>query len=604
MILRTVCLLAGCLLVSACTDSRPSTQSTSPGTAVVLPTGGPTSGSPTTPAVSTSAAWFTDRAAESGLQFQHANGASRQYFYPEILPPGVALFDYDGDGDLDVFVVQGTALGAPGGGAASTVAAPAAAGPASGQLFRNDLTVQADGTRTLRFTNVTAASGITTHGYGMGVATGDIDNDGDVDLYVTSFGANQLFRNNGDGSFADVTRDSGTANQPGGFTVSAAFVDYDRDGLLDLYVSNNTNYALTNTTVCPNPAGTPDYCPPQIYGGRADRLLHNLGKGRFADVSAKALPGLKASPALGVATADFNGDGWLDIYVANDGEDDFLWLNQQNGTFRDAGLAAGVAVTAEGKPEASMGVDAGDFDNDGDEDVIVAELTGQGSNLFVNDGQGRFRDASAASGIGAQSQPYTGWGTGWIDYDNDGWLDILTVNGTIIELAAQKGQPFPYAQRKVLFRNLGNGRFDEVGGQAGAAFALSESGRGAAFGDIDNDGDVDVVVGNDSGPLRLFINDIGSRQHWLGLRLLDGRGRDALGARVQVTRDGAPALWRRARADGSYGSANDPRVLVGLGSATTVPVVMVVWPDGTRERWRGVSIDRWTTLRQGTGEKG
>lgn len=225
-----------------------------------------------------------------------------------------------------------------------------------------------------------------------------------------------------------------------------------------------------------------------------------------------------------------------------------------------------------------------------------------------------FVDITAAGGIGFRHfDPATprnyiletmGSGLGWIDYDNDGWLDILTVNGTIIELAAQKGQPFPYAQRKVLFHNLGTGRFEEVGGQAGPAFALSESGRGAAFGDIDNDGDVDVVVGNDSGPLRLFINDIGSRQHWLGLRLLDGRGRDALGARVQVTRDGAPALWRRARADGSYASANDPRVVVGLGPATTAPAVLVVWPDGTPERWSGVTIDRWTTLRQGTGEKG
>ena len=592
MSLRTVSLLAASLCFAACTDSRSSAPATSGEASPAF--GG--SGAATSTAAATApgtTAWFSEQADAAGLTFQHVNGASRRYLYPEILPPGVALFDYDGDGDLDVFVAQGGQLDP----AADAVAQRGA----GGQLFRNDLEVRPDGTRTLRFTNVTAASRLTATGYGMGAATGDVDNDGDVDLYLTNFGANQLFRNNGDGTFTDITRESGTANQPNGFAVSAAFLDFDRDGRLDLYVSNNTNYALTNQTVCPNPAGSPDYCPPQIYGGRPDRLYRNTGNNRFVDVTAKALPGMKASPALGVSTADFNGDGWIDIYVANDGEDDFLWINQRDGSFRETGLAAGIAVTAEGKPEASMGVDAGDFDNDGDEDVIVAELTSQGSNLFVNDGSGRFRDASAAAGIGAQSQPYTGWGTSWFDYDNDGWLDVLTVNGTIIELAAQKGQPFPYAQRKVLFHNLGNGRFEEVGARAGPAFALVESGRGAAFGDIDNDGDVDIVVGNDSGPLRLFVNEVGNRQHWLGLRLVDRTGRDALGARVQITRVGTPALWRRARADGSYASANDPRVVVGLGTGVTPADVLVTWPDGSRESWKGMAIDRWTTLRQGSG---
>lgn len=533
---------------------------------------------------------FAERASESGLVFTHVNGAAGKHFYPEILPPGVALFDYDGDSDLDVFVVQGYALGgprAPGGGAVAA------------QLFRNDLQIAADGSRTLRFTNVTAASGIATTEYGMGAATGDIDNDGDVDLYVTNFGPNQMFRNNGNGTFTDVTKESATPNQPG-FAVSAAFLDYDRDGWLDLYVGNNVNYALENKTVCPNPAGAPDYCPPQIYGGRADRLYRNTGRGRFVDVTTKALPGLKPSPALGVATADFDGDGWIDIYVANDGEEDFLWLNQRDGTFAESGLASGVAVTAEGRPEASMGLDAGDFDNDGDEDVLVAELTSQGTNLFVNDGTGRFRDTSAASGIGALSLPYTGWGTSWFDYDNDGWLDALTVNGTIIEQAARQGRPFPYGQRKLLFRNLGTGRFADVSRGAGPAFELDESGRGAAFGDVDNDGDVDVVAGNDSGPLRLFINQVGASQHWLGLRLVDTNGRDALGARMQVTRSGAPTLWRRARADGSYASANDPRVLVGLGTSAEPVDVAIRWPDGREERWPKLAIDRWATLTQGT----
>ncbi len=540
--------------------------------------------------------WFTERAAAVGLNFTHVNGATGRLFYPEILPPGVALFDYDSDGDLDVYVAQGHALGQ----AVEQSATPASATHAqTGRLYRNDLQVSSDGTRQLRFTDVTEMSGIKTRGFGMGAATGDVDNDGFVDLYLTNFESCQMYRNNGDGTFADVTRESGTGNQPG-FAVSAAFVDYDRDGWLDLYVGNNVNYRLDNATVCPNPAGAPDYCPPQIYGGRPDRLYHNLGRGRFEDVTAKALLGGRFGPALGVSTADFDGDGWIDVYVANDGEDNLLWMNQRNGTFKETALQSGVAVTAEGRAEASMGLDAGDFDNDGDEDVIVAELTSQGTNLYVNDGSARFRDASAASGVGPQTLPYTGWGTAWFDYDNDGWLDFLTVNGTII---VQEGHPppFPYDQRKVLFRNMGNGRFEDVTAKAGAVFALSESGRGAAFGDVDNDGDLDVVVGNDAGPIRLLINNVGNRQHWLGLRLVGTSGsRDMVGARVAVVRKNAPVLWRRARADGSYASANDPRVLVGLGPSDERPTLRVRWPDGREEEWPDAPIDQWTTLRQGS----
>ena len=540
---------------------------------------------------------FTEQAAATGLAFVHTNGASGRLFYPEILPPGVALFDADADGDLDVYLTQGQPLVvAP----SAAAAAPRSSG-GGGRLFRNDLAVSADGTRVLRFTDVTAASGLGGPAFGLGVATGDVDNDGFVDLYVTGFDGCHLYRNNGNGTFSDVTAMSGTGN-PGGFAVSAAFVDTDRDGWLDLYVANNVTYQTTRGTVCPGPAGAPDYCPPQIYGGQRDRLYRNLGRGRFRDVTATALDGLTARPGLGVSTADFDGDGWMDIFVANDGEPDFLWMNGRDGTFRERGLSAGVAVTGDGKAEASMGADAGDFDNDGDEDVVVTELTGQGTNLFVNDGAARFRDASAASGIGVPSQPYTGWGTAWLDYDNDGWLDLLAVNGTIVAQEGRGSRAFPYDQKKLLFRNLATGRFESVGAPAGPAFDLSESGRGAAFGDLDNDGDTDVVVGNNSGPVHLLVNGIGSRAHWLGLRLTGAGGRDMLGARVSVTRPGQPVLWRRARADGSYGSANDPRVLVGLGTSPAPATVRVRWPDGREEAWSAVPADRWTTLRQGEGQ--
>ncbi len=533
--------------------------------------------------------WFTDQAQASGIDFTHVNGATGQFYYPEILPPGVAFFDMDNDGDLDVYLVQGHPLG------------PGRPDPTlRGRLYRNDLEVRPDGTRSLHFTDVTAQSGIDASGYGFGVAAGDIDNDGFVDLYLTSFGGNRLYRNNGNGTFTDITTQSGTSNQPG-FGVSAAFLDYDRDGALDLYVGNNVNYrGLDKETVCPNPAGARDYCPPQIYGGFRDRLYHNDGQGHFSDVSARALIGLKPRPALGVSTADFNGDGWLDIYVADDGEDNLLWVNQKNGTFKELALTNGAAVTAEGKAEASMGVDAGDADNDGDEDLVMTELTSQGFNLFANDGAARFRDQGAVSGIGPASMPFTGWGTAFLDYDNDGWLDTFSANGTIIALEGHQRVPFPYDQHRLLFHNLGNGRFEDVSARAGAAFAQSESGRGAAFGDVDNDGDVDILVGNDAGRARLLINNVGNRHHWVGLRLLDAAGkRDMLGARVAVTTADGRTLWRRSRSDGSYASANDPRVLVGLGDAAGPVRVDVTWPDGTSERWSAVAADTWSVLRQG-----
>ena len=549
---------------------------------------------------SSQADWFIDRAAETGLDFVHFNGASGQFFYPEILPPGVALFDYDNDGDLDVYVVQGQMLGA-GTSLADALLPPTGRSlPLTGRLFRNDLRVREDGTRVLHFTDVTAQSGIEARQYGLGVATGDIDNDGCVDLLLTNFGTNQLFHNNCDGTFTDISKQSGIEDNPG-VAVAAAFLDYDRDGWLDLYVGYNVNYTLENDTRCPNVAGVRDYCPPRTYGGQPDRLYHNVGHGKFADVSAAALAGATFGPALGVVTADFNGDGWIDIYVANDGVENLLWINQHNGTFKETALLSGAAVNELGKPEASMGVDAGDFDNDGDEDLFFTNLTGEGHDLLVNDGTGQFQDVSAQSRIGPASLPYTGFGTAWFDFDNDGLLDVLTVNGKVALEGRANGR-FPYDQRKQLFRNLGDGRFEDVTGKAGRVFALSEVGRGAAFGDIDNDGDTDVVVANDSGPVRLLINNLGNRNHWLGLRLV-GERRDSLGATVAVMRPTGPTLWRRARADGSYASANDPRVLIGLGRSTEKPTLRVRWPDGRIEEWADVTIDRYTTLREGGGKK-
>ena len=543
--------------------------------------------------------WFTDEAAASGLDFVHFNGAAGRFHYPELIPPGVGLFDYDNDGDLDVYLVQGRMLDAdltPD----DALFPPARPGPLTGRLFRNDLQTAPAGSRRLRFTDVTAASGIEADGYGLGVAAGDVDNDGWTDLFLTNYGPDALYLNRGDGTFREAAAERGLG-PAAGFGVSASFFDYDRDGWLDLYVGRNVDYTLESGIECGTLADARDYCPPETYGGTPDHLYRNTGEGRFADVSETALAGARFGPALGVSTADFDGDGWIDVYVANDGVENLLWINQRDGTFRDTGLLSGAALSETGMPEASMGVDAGDFDDDGDEDLFMTHLNGQGNNLYVNDGTGRFEDRSTGSGLGAGSLAYTGWGTTWFDFDNDGRLDLLTVNGTITALPGRPAGRFPYDQRRTLFRNLGGGRFADVTERAGAAFAPSEAGRGAAFGDVDNDGDVDVLVGNDAGPARLLINHVGERRRWLGLRLAGAGGRDVLGARVEVVRGGLPTLWRRARSDGSYASANDPRVLVGLGDSNARPTVRVRWPDGTAEEWRDVEIDRWVTLRAGEG---
>ena len=561
--------------------------------------------------------WFSDVAEASGLHFAHFNGMSGDLTMPEILGPGVALIDYDNDGDLDVFVVQGRMLGA---GKTLDQARfpprmPVPPAGLSARLYRNDLDPHSSGT--LRFVDVTEASGIAAlaTGYGMGVAAGDFDNDGFVDLYLTSFGASQMLHNNGNGTFSDVSKRSGTTVT--GWTVPAAFFDYDRDGWLDLYVGSYLRYSVESATQCFGPSGALDYCTPNSYRPLPGRLFHNSHDGTFTDVTAKARIASEFGPALGVSTADFNGDGWIDLYIANDSQPNQLWINQHDGTFRNTALLAGVALTQEGKAEASMGVDAGDFDNDGDDDLFVTEQTGEGHNLYVNDGSGVFEDQSSRSGLAAASLGYTGFGTAWFDYDNDGWLDLLTVSGAVqtIQALAQARDPFPLHQRKQLFRNLRNGHFEDVTASAGAAFQSSEVGRGAAFGDIDNDGDTDVVVANNNGPLRLLLNNVGNRNHWIGLRLVDGgspdRGessvgrpfqgrrsgrRDMLGAHVEIVRKAGPALSRRVRTDGSYASANDPRVLIGLGQSAEAPTVRVRWPDGRTGEWTNVAIDRYTTL--------
>jgi enediyne biosynthesis protein E4 len=555
--------------------------------------------------------WFVDKAEETGLTFVHFNGMSGQFYYAEIIAPGAALFDYDNDGDLDAYLVQGSEFRVQGSGSGFKVQGSGTR-PPGGRLFRNDLVVAPDGNRPLHFTDVTETSGIKAVGYGMGVAAGDFNNDGCTDLYLTNFGANQMLRNRCDGTFTDMSRASGTSDAPPtrraeaaeSWAVSSTFVDYDRDGWLDLFVGNYLTYRIEASTPCFSASGRRDYCSPDVYRPQPSHLYHNNRNGTFTDVTVASGMAGDFGPALGVVSADVNADGWSDLYVANDGQPNQLWINQRDGTFKNTGLLSGAALNPHGKAKAGMGVDAGDFDNDGDEDLFVTNLKGEGNDLYVNDGSGVFDAQSEQSGLGPGSLAYTGFGTAWLDFDNDGWLDLLTVNGAVQTIEAQRvaNDPFPLHQAKLLFRNLGTGRFEDVTTRAGAVFRRSEVSRGAVFGDIDNDGDVDVLVANNNSAARLLINSTVQRNHWIGLRLV-GRDvtRDMLGARVGVVPQGRSILWRRARADGSYASANDPRVLVGLGQASKVERVRVVWPDGTTEEWHDVAVDRYTTLKEGMG---
>ena len=542
--------------------------------------------------------WFVDLAEASGLDFVHFNGMSGQMYYPEIMGPGAGLLDYDNDGDLDVYLVQGQMLGE---GVPVGKAVYPPVGPLTDRLFRNDMVVREDGTRTLRFTDVTVQSRIDIRSYGMGVAVGDVDNDGRVDIYRTGLEGAVLLKNMGDGTFADVTARAGVAN-PGGWGVSAAFFDYDRDGWLDLFVGNYLIYSIASDVTCLSVTGRRDYCPPNSYRAQPSRLFRNRGNGSFEDVTSRALVGGAYGPALGVSTADFDRDGWIDFYVANDGQPNQLWINARNGTFRDRAFLAGAAVSGSGNAEASMGIDAGDFDNDGDEDLFITNWLDQMNTLYVNDGSGNFEDRKATSGLGPPSLAKTGFGTAWFDYDNDGWLDLFTANGGVatIEAQARAKDPFPVRMRNQLYRNLRNGAFEDVSARAGAAFDVAEVGRGAAFGDIDNDGDTDVLVANAAGRVRLFINQADAGNAWVGLRLLGTTGRrDMLGARVEVSRDGGPTVWRRARSDGSYASANDPRVLIGLGASKAAPRLRIHWPDGRMEDAGQVAPGTWTTIVEG-----
>lgn len=543
---------------------------------------------------------FEEVAAAINLRFHHRTGATGEFYLPEIMGAGVALFDFDRDGDLDLYLIQGRRL-APSPGARESFPPPPGGWSAGNRLYRNELIPSG----TLHLTDVTKASGAGIEHYGMGAATGDYDADGNVDLYVTGFDRHVLLRNNGDGTFRDMTAAAGVGDSRWG--TSAAFLDYDRDGDLDLYVCKYVDFTVAGNKQCLAPTGERDYCAPSAYRPIPDQLFRNEGGGRFRDVTIESGIGKVAGPALGVVSADFNQDGWVDLYIANDGAANHLWLNQRNGTFQEVGLMAGAAYAADGMARAGMGIAAEDFDRDGDHDVLITNLTRQGSTLYRNlseGGDALFEDATIDVRLTQPTFLSTGFGVSWLDYDLDGWLDLFMANGAVTLLPARRGEAYPFHQRNQLFqqiRHSGPAFFEEVTGSAGPALALSEVSRGTAVGDLDNDGAPDLVVTNNNGPVRVLLNRRLRKTPppaWVRVEL---EGQGALGGSVAVMVEGEPPQWRRAHTDGSYLSAHDPRLLFGLGQAKQLNGIGVLWPDGTREVWRGLAPRQGHRLRRGTG---
>jgi hypothetical protein len=544
------------------------------------------------PASPLSSPWFEDVSERTHLEFVHDAGPlpRGRYNMPQIIGSGVALFDYDNDGRLDIYLLQN-------------------AGPdsnAKNRLFHQE----PNGT----FSDKSAGSGLDVAGYGMGLAIGDANNDGWPDVFIAEYGRVRLFRNRGDGTFTDVTVEAGVNDPLWGS--AAAFFDYDRDGWLDLVIVNYLQYDPSKE--CPDRTGKPDYCGPSSFPGTVSMLYRNLGRGgdaphdiRFEDVTVKSGLAQRPGPGLGVICSDFNGDHWADIFIADDGQPNRLWINQHDGTFTEEALQRGVAFNAVGRAEGNMGIACGDVRGEGLFDLFVTHLTGETHTLWTQQPAGIFQDRTAACGLANPAWRGTGFGAVFADVDNDGALDLAVVNGRVrheallpdkIDAARSLG-PFwsQYAERNQLFVNDGSGRFSDVSRQNAAFCGAPAVSRALACGDFDNDGGIDLVVTAVAGPARLYRNVAAKRGHWLLVRAIDpSLNRDAYGAQINV-RAGGRKFVRSVNPGSSYFSSNDPRAHFGLGAATEINGIDVIWPDGTEESFLGASADRLVVLRKGNG---
>ncbi|MFN7922913.1 MAG: CRTAC1 family protein [Bryobacteraceae bacterium] len=518
---------------------------------------------------------FTDVTATAGIKFVHNAGKAGKKYLPETMGSGCAFIDADGDGWLDLFFVNSKDWTPRG-----RRSLPA--------LYRNNK----NGT----FTDITAGSGLDTEGFGMGVAVGDYDNDGRDDLYITFLDGDRLYHNEGAGKFRDVTAASGIRNA--NFGTSAAWLDYDKDGKLDLFVANYVQWTVKGDLWCSLDGATKSYCTPESYKGTASRLFRNLGAGKFEDVTQKAGVGDPNSKSLGVAVLDFNGDGFPDIFLANDTQPNKLYRNLGNGTFKEEGLGAGVAFGEDGVARGAMGVDAADYDRSGRMHLLVGNFSNQMLGLYHNEGKGLFVDEAPRSTVGRASLLSLAFGVFFYDYDLDGQLDIFAANGHIDEEIGRVQPKVSYKQSPLLFRNVGKGKFEDATKSVGAQLSRAVVARGAAYGDFDNDGDLDLLVSTNGGPAYLYRNDGGNKNNWITVSLEGSKSnRNGIGAVVRITSAGGTQS-QMVRSGSSYCSANQLAATFGLGKDPTVTAVEVSWPSGAKSRLTNVPVNKPLTIEE------
>jgi hypothetical protein len=527
---------------------------------------------------------FIDVTAQAGIGFRHVHGGSGTKYLVETMGSGAAFLDYDNDGDQDLYLVQS--------GDISKSQVTDYQLPFTNILYRNE----GDGT----FTDVTEEAGVGDKGYGMGVVVGDIDNDGYSDIFISNFGSNLLYHNNGDGTFTDVTLKAGVGDDRWG--CSAAFLDYDGDSYIDLYVTNYLDFTLGNHKFCGDPAKSiRSYCHPDHYNGVDDILYRNNGDGTFTDVTKESGVFNTEGKGLGVICLDYDNDGDIDIYVANDSVRNFLYRNNGDGTFTDVTLLIGAGYNEDGKTEAGMGTDFADFDNDGYFDIFVTNLDYETNTLYHNDGGTYFTDLTFIKGLGEASINYVGWGTNFFDYDNDGDSDLFIVNGHVIDNINLLNPSLKAAQRDFLFQNQGDGEFLETATLMGEHFSVEKIGRGTAFGDYDNDGDVDLFITNSNDTPNFLQNDGGNQNNWLMVKTVGQKSnRNGIGARITVV-SGDLTQMDEVKSGSSYLCQNDLRVHFGLGKRKVVDRLQIRWPSGLVETYKDVETNQFLIITEGEG---